>query len=124
MRAQRGMTDDESRPAPDALLDEARKEGRGRLKIFLGAYPGVGKTYAMLEAARERRREGVDLAIGVVEPHGRPETEALLPGLEVLPRRRLSYRGRIFAEMDLDALLWRKPKLAIVDELAHSNVPG
>jgi two-component system sensor histidine kinase KdpD len=118
------MADDESRPAPEALLDEARKEGRGRLKIFLGAYPGVGKTYAMLEAARERRREGVDVAIGVVETHGRAETEALLRGLEVLPRRRLSYRGRIFPEMDLDALLWRKPKLAIVDELAHSNVPG
>jgi two-component system sensor histidine kinase KdpD len=118
------MTDNESRPAPEAFLEEARKEGRGRLKIFLGAYPGVGKTYAMLQAAQERRREGVDVVVGVVETHGRAETEALLRGLEVLPRRRLMYRGRVFAEMDLDALLWRKPQLAIVDELAHSNVEG
>jgi two-component system, OmpR family, sensor histidine kinase KdpD len=115
---------EEGRPAPEALLGEAKKEGRGRLKIFLGAYPGVGKTYAMLQAAQERRREGVDVVVGVVETHGRAETEALLRGLEVLPRRRLMYRGRVFAEMDLDALLWRKPQLAIVDELAHSNVEG
>jgi len=118
------MAEEEGRPAPEALLEEARKEGRGRLKIFLGAYPGVGKTYAMLQAAQERRREGVDVVVGVVETHGRAETEALLRGLEVLPRRRLMYRGRVFAEMDLDALLWRKPQLAIVDELAHSNVEG
>ncbi len=112
------------RPAPDALLDQARKEGRGRLKIFLGPYPGVGKTYAMLQAAQERRREGVDVVVGVVETHGRAETESVLRGLEVLPRRRLPYRGRVLAEMDLEALLWRKPRLAIVDELAHSNVTG
>jgi two-component system, OmpR family, sensor histidine kinase KdpD len=118
------MAEEEGRPAPEALLEAARKEGRGRLKIFLGAYPGVGKTYAMLQAARERRREGVDVVIGVVETHGRAETEALLRGLEVVPRRRLMYRGRVFAEMDLDALLWRRPQLAIVDELAHSNVEG
>ena len=118
------MAEDEGRPAPEALLEEAKKEGRGRLKIFLGAYPGVGKTYAMLEAAQERRREGVDVVVGIVETHGRAETEALLRGLEVLPRRRLMYRGRVFAEMDLDALLWRKPQLAIVDELAHTNVEG
>jgi two-component system sensor histidine kinase KdpD len=118
------MADDEGRPAPEALLDEAKKEGRGRLKIFLGAYPGAGKTYAMLQAAQERRKEGVDIVVGVVETHGRAETEALLRGLEDLPRRKLAYRGRVFGEMDLDALLWRKPKLAIVDELAHSNVPG
>ena len=118
------MAEDEGRPAPEALLEEAKKEGRGRLKIFLGAYPGVGKTYAMLEAARERRREGTDVVIGIVETHGRAETEALLRGFEILPRRKLAYRGRVFAEMDLDALLWRKPQLAIVDELAHSNVEG
>jgi two-component system sensor histidine kinase KdpD len=118
------MAEDQSRPAPEALLEEAKKEGRGRLKIFLGACPGVGKTYAMLEAARERRREGTDVVVGVVETHGRAETEALLRGLEVLPRRRLMYRGRVFAEMDLDALLWRRPRLAVVDELAHSNVEG
>jgi two-component system sensor histidine kinase KdpD len=118
------MAEDEARPAPEALLEEAKREGRGRLKIFLGAYPGVGKTYAMLQAAQERRREGVDVVVGVVETHGRAETEALLRGLEVLPRRRLMYRGRVFAEMDLDALLWRRPQLAVVDELAHSNVEG
>jgi two-component system, OmpR family, sensor histidine kinase KdpD len=118
------MAEDEGRPAPEALLKAAKKEGRGRLKIFLGAYPGVGKTYAMLEAARERRREGTDVVIGIVETHGRAETEALLPGFEILPRRRLMYRGRVFSEMDLDALLWRKPQLAIVDELAHTNVEG
>jgi two-component system, OmpR family, sensor histidine kinase KdpD len=118
------MAEDEGRPAPEALLEEAKRAGRRRLKIFLGAYPGVGKTYAMLEAARERRREGVDVVVGVVETHGRAETEALLRGLDVLPRRRLMYRGRVFADMDLDALLWRRPQLAVVDELAHSNVEG
>ena len=118
------MAEEASRPTPEALLEEAKKEGRGRLKIFLGAYPGVGKTYAMLQAAQERRRQGIDVVVGVVETHGRAETEAPLRGLEVLPRRRLMYRGRIFAEMDLDALLWRKPQLAIVDELAHTNVEG
>jgi two-component system, OmpR family, sensor histidine kinase KdpD len=115
---------DEARPTPEALLDEAKKEGRGRLKIFLGAYPGVGKTYSMLEAARAHRREGIDVVVGIVETHGRVETEALLRGLDVLPRKRLLYRERVFGEMDIDALLWRKPKLAIVDELAHTNVPG
>jgi two-component system sensor histidine kinase KdpD len=118
------MAEQEGRPAPDALLEEAKREGRGRLKIFLGAYPGVGKTYAMLQAAQERRREGVDVVVAVVETHGRAETEALLHGLEVLPRRRLMYRGRVFAEMDLDALLWRRPHLAVVDELAHTNIEG
>jgi two-component system, OmpR family, sensor histidine kinase KdpD len=118
------MAEDQDRPAPDVLLEQAKKEGRGRLKIFLGAYPGVGKTYSMLQAAQERRREGVEVVVGVVETHGRVETEALLRGLDVVPRRKLAYRGRVFGEMDLDALLRRTPKLAIVDELAHSNIPG
>jgi two-component system, OmpR family, sensor histidine kinase KdpD len=118
------MAEEERRPAPAALVEEANQAGRGRLKIFLGAYPGVGKTYAMLQAAQERPRAGVDVVVGVVETHGRAETEALLRGLEVLPRRRLMHRGRVFAEMDLDALLWRRPQLAVVDELAHSNVEG
>jgi len=117
------MTEDQ-RPAPDALLEAARKEGRGRLKIFLGAFPGVGKTYAMLQSAHARRKEGVDVVVGVAESHGRAETEALLRGLDVLPRKKIAYRGRVFGEMDIDAILWRKPKLAIVDELAHSNVSG
>jgi len=118
------MSDEPTRPSPDALLAEARREGRGRLKIFLGAAPGVGKTYAMLQAAHDRLRDGVDLVAGVVETHGRRETEALVKGLDLLPYRQVDYRGRIFREMDIDALLARKPALALVDELAHTNVPG
>jgi two-component system sensor histidine kinase KdpD len=114
----------ENRPEPEALLAVAEQEGRGRLKVFLGAAPGVGKTYAMLEAARARRKEGVDVAVGVVETHGRAETELLLAGLEVLPRARLPYGERLLPEMDLDGLLKRRPQLALVDELAHTNVPG
>ncbi|TNC12379.1 sensor histidine kinase KdpD [Methylobacterium terricola] len=114
------------RPSPDALLAQARREapGRGRLKIFLGAAPGVGKTYEMLTSAHARRREGVDVVVGVVETHGRPETEALVAGLEVLARRIVAYGGGTFDEMDLDGLLARQPKLALVDELAHTNAPG
>ncbi|HVI52877.1 MAG TPA: sensor histidine kinase KdpD [Candidatus Sulfotelmatobacter sp.] len=118
------MSDEQIRPSPDALLAEARREGRGRLKIFLGAAPGVGKTYAMLQAAHDRLRDGVDVVAGVIETHGRRETEALVKGLELLPYRQVDYRGRDFREMDLDAVLVRKPALALVDELAHTNVPG
>lgn len=114
----------ESRPEPEALLAEATREGRGRLKIFLGAAPGVGKTFSMLEAARDRQRAGVDVVIGVVETHGRAETEVLLEGLEVLPRALLPYAGRLLPEMDLDRLLARRPGLAIIDELAHTNIIG
>ena len=113
-----------NRPSPDALLAEAKRETRGRLKIFLGAAPGVGKTYAMLEAAHDRMREGIDIAVGVVETHGRRETERLVEGLEILPRHVVDYRGRVFQEMDLEAVLARKPKFVLVDELAHTNVPG
>ncbi|ABC21959.1 osmosensitive K+ channel Signal transduction histidine kinase [Rhodospirillum rubrum F11] len=116
--------DRENRPSPDALLAEAHREGRGKLKIFLGAAPGVGKTYAMLEAARERARDGVDVAVAVVETHGRRETEALVHGLDVVPKRTLEYRGRDFEEMDLDGVLARRPALALVDELAHTNISG
>lgn len=112
------------RPSPDALLQAVQREERGRLKIFLGAAPGVGKTYEMLLTAQARRREGVDVVVGVVETHGRPETEALLDGLEVVPRRRVEYRGLALEEMDLDAVLARKPALVLVDELAHTNAPG
>lgn len=119
------MSDDrDDRPSPDALLAEARREGRGHLKIFLGAAPGVGKTYAMLETAHERVREGIDLVAGVIEHHGRRETEALLDGIALLPPRLTEYRGRTFHEMDLDALLERRPRIALVDELAHTNIPG
>ena len=116
------MTETDARPEPEALLAEAAKEGRGRLKVFLGAAPGVGKTYAMLEAARRRAAEGVDVVAAVVETHGRAETEALVRGIEVLPRRPHLYRGRILHEMDLDALIARRPQLALIDELAHTNV--
>lgn len=114
----------ETRPEPEALLAEANREGRGRLKIFLGAAPGVGKTYAMLEAARIRLNEGIDVVVGVVETHGRAETERLVAGLEIQPRARLFYRGRAMPELDLDALLARRPQLVLVDELAHTNVEG
>jgi two-component system, OmpR family, sensor histidine kinase KdpD len=114
----------EKRPSPDALLEAAKQEGRGKLKIFLGAAPGVGKTYEMLQAAQTRRREGVDVVVGLVETHGRRETEALLDGLEIVPRRRADYKGRVLDEMDLDAILARRPKLALVDELAHTDAPG
>ena len=118
----------EIRPNPDALLkrvqaDEARQL-QGKLKIFFGANPGVGKTYAMLEAAHEQRRDGVDIVIGIVETHGRAETEALLPGLEVLPRRTVEYRGTVLNEFDLDAALARHPTVILIDELAHTNAPG
>lgn len=115
---------DESRPSPDALLKAVEKESRGKHKIFLGAAPGVGKTYEMLSTARRRKLEGVDVVAGIVETHGRAETEAQLAGLEILPRRRIDYKGRVLEEMDLDAVLARRPALVLVDELAHTNAPG
>jgi two-component system sensor histidine kinase KdpD len=119
------MSDDrDDRPCPDALLAEAQREGRGRLKIFLGAAPGVGKTYAMLETAHERVREGADVVAGVIETHGRKETEALLKGIDVLAARMVEYRGKTFHEMDLEGLIKRRPRIALVDELAHTNIPG
>jgi len=118
----------EKRPDPDALLKRVQAEEarqlQGKLKIFFGANPGVGKTYAMLEAAHEQRRDGVDVVIGVVETHGRAETEALLPGLEVLSRRTMEYRGTVLREFDLDAALLRRPAILLIDELAHTNAPG
>src|ERR1700682_3861223 len=118
------MAEREARPSPEALLDAARQEGRGRLKIFLGAAPGVGKTYEMLRSAQAKRRDGVDVVVGVVEPHGRRETEALLQCLEAIPRQQIEYKGHLLAEMDLDAVLKRRPQLVLVDELAHTNAPG
>jgi two-component system sensor histidine kinase KdpD len=120
------MNDDTAgkRPSPEALLQQANKEGHGRLKIFMGAAPGVGKTYEMLSSARRRRLDGVDVIIGVVETHGRVETDLLTKGFELIPKRRVLYRGQVLAEMDLDAILQRRPKLVLVDELAHSNVEG
>src|SRR6516162_2328761 len=114
----------DQRPSPEALLESANKEGRGRLKIFLGAAPGVGKTFEMLSQAKRRRLDGVDTVIGVVETHGRVETDLLTKGFEVIPKKRILYKGRVLAEMDLDAILQRRPKLVLVDELAHTNLPG
>ncbi|MCA7998407.1 DUF4118 domain-containing protein [Burkholderia metallica] len=117
-----------NRPDPDQLLDKLQrdeeKQRRGQLKIFFGASAGVGKTYAMLQAARQRLQEGVDVVVGIVETHGRGETAALLDGLDVLPLARIDYRGRTLAEFDLDGALARRPQLILVDELAHSNVQG
>ncbi len=115
---------DETRPSPDALLEAAQKETRGKLKIFLGAAPGVGKTYEMLSAARRRKAEGIDVVIGVVETHGRAETEVQAAGLDFVARHQIDYKGRALGEMDLDAILARRPALVLVDELAHTNAPG
>ena len=108
----------------DALIGELRRQGQGRLTLFLGAAPGVGKTYAMLGRARELRRRGIDVVVAIVETHGRSETATLVDGLEVLPRVAIPYRGHVVEEMDLDRLLARKPEVALVDELAHRNAPG
>ena len=112
------------RASPDALLALAKKEGRGHLKIFLGAAPGVGKTYAMLAAARGEKAGGRDVVAGLIETHGRRETEQLIDGLEILPRKSIVYRNQIMQEFDLDAALARRPSLLLVDEYAHTNVPG
>jgi len=118
--------DSEHRPSPEALLEAARREeGRvGKLRIFVGAAPGVGKTYEMLQQAHARKKDGYDVVAGIVETHGRRDTEALLQGLEVVPRRHIEYKGQWFEEMDLDALIARRPQIALVDELAHTNVEG
>jgi two-component system sensor histidine kinase KdpD len=119
---------DGERPNPDALLaalqTEAVRTKRGRLKVFLGMCPGVGKTYAMLEAAQRELKNGSDLVVGYVETHGRKETDALTEGIPSIQRKTIEYRGINLAEMDLDAVLARRPQLVLVDELAHSNAPG
>ena len=117
------------RPSADAMLarirgDELSHGGRGRLRIYLGMAPGVGKTYRMLEEAHRRVERGTDLVVGYVEAHGRPLTAGLLDGLEVVPRARVEHRGIVIEEMDTDAVIAREPTVAIVDELAHTNVPG
>jgi two-component system sensor histidine kinase KdpD len=113
-----------SRPRPEDFLELVQRARRGRLKLYIGFAAGVGKTYRMLEEAHALRKRGVDIVIGFVETHGRPETEALVEGLEVVPRRRVEYRGVAVEELDVDAVLARAPAVAIVDELAHTNPPG
>jgi two-component system sensor histidine kinase KdpD len=118
------MTDIHRDARADALLGSLDDERGKKLKVFLGAAPGVGKTYAMLSAARELRRQGIDVVVGLAETHGRADTEALIGGLEVLPRRKVEHQGRTFEEFDLDAALARRPAVLLVDELAHHNLPG
>src|SRR5262249_15243936 len=109
--------DPDQRPSPEALLEAARREESrvGKLRIFVGAAPGVGKTYSMLETARARKKDGYDVVVGVVETHGRKETEALLEGLEITPRRQVEYHNRWLDEMDLDAIIARRPQIVLVD---------
>src|SRR6202051_56820 len=118
---------DAERPSPDEILARMKREEtestRGKLKIFFGMSPGVGKTYAMLLAAREKQAEGCEVVVGIVEAHGRKETEALLEGMPIMPRLQIEYRGTTLTEMDLDAILTWHPGLAVVDELAHTHPP-
>jgi two-component system, OmpR family, sensor histidine kinase KdpD len=118
--------DSEHRPSPEALLAAARREDSrvGKLRIFVGAAPGVGKTYEMLQQAHARKKDGYDVVVGIVEAHGRRDTEALLEGLEIIPRRRIDYKGQWLEEMDLDAVVARRPQIVLVDELAHTNAEG
>lgn len=115
---------DETRGRPEQFLALIRQQQRGRLKVYLGFAPGVGKTYEMLQEAQRIRRQGVDVVVGVVETHGRAETAALLEGLEPVPRRKIEYRGVTLDELDVDAILARRPTVVLVDELAHTNAPG
>jgi two-component system, OmpR family, sensor histidine kinase KdpD len=113
-----------ARPTGEQILASVQRAARARLRIYIGAAPGVGKTYSMIEDAHTLRREGVDVVIGFVETHGRADTQARIADLEVIPRRRIEYRGVTLEEMDLDAILARRPALSVVDELAHTNAPG
>jgi two-component system sensor histidine kinase KdpD len=114
----------DTRPNPERFLAMLREQQRGRLKVYLGFAPGVGKTYEMLQEGQRLKRQGVDVVIGIVEPHGRAETSAMIGDLEQVPRRKIEYRGVVLEEMDLDAILKRRPTVALVDELAHTNAPG
>jgi two-component system sensor histidine kinase KdpD len=115
--------DVDARPNAESLLAKQQEAGRARLRVYLGAAPGVGKTYQMLEEAHLLKRQGVDIVIGFIEPHGRADTEALIRDLERVPLRRTEYRGVTLEEMDVEAVIRRRPAIAIVDELAHTNVP-
>jgi two-component system, OmpR family, sensor histidine kinase KdpD len=118
------MTPDRTRPSPEQFLTMLREQQQGRLKIYLGFAPGVGKTYEMLQEGHRLTKQGVDVAIGIVETHGRADTAALIGSLEQIARRKIEYRGVVLEEMDLDAVLKRRPTVVLVDELAHTNAPG
>jgi two-component system sensor histidine kinase KdpD len=115
---------EDGRPTGEQLLAKLHADQRARLRIYIGAAPGVGKTYSMLQDAHAFRREGLDVVVGFVETYGRAETDAQVGDLEIVPRRQIAYRGVVLEEMDLDAILRRRPRLCVVDELAHTNVPG
>src|SRR5690349_10489731 len=123
-----GIRMKENRPDPERLLkriqEEEKKELRGKLKIYLGAAPGVGKTHAMLEDALAKRSEGLDIAIGIVETHGRREIESLVTQFEIIPKQSIEYHGQTLQEFDLDAVIKRNPAIVLIDEMAHTNIPG
>src|SRR5438093_812364 len=112
------------RRSPESLLAKLKAQGQARLHVYIGAAAGVGKTYRMLEEAHDLWRQGVDVVLALIEPHDRIDTEALINGLERVPLKRIEYRGATFEELDVDAVIARRPAVAIVDELAHTNVPG
>src|SRR5260370_16371847 len=118
------MSADANRPSPEHFLTLIRQQQRGRLKVYLGFAAGVGKTYEMLQEAQRLKRQGVDVVIGIIDTHGRAETQAQIGDLEQVPRPRLEYSGVVLEEMDLDAILKRHPTQVLVDELAHTNAPG
>src|SRR5215472_5574819 len=118
------MAENDDRVGADQARGPSSRPGRGHLRIYLGSAAGVGKTYAMLGEGHRRAERGADVVVAFAEPHGRPHTSVLLDGLEVIPRARLEYRGASFEEMDLDAVLALRPQIALVDEFAHTNVPG
>ena len=118
------MISADQRPSPESLLAKLKEGERASLRVYIGAAPGVGKTYQMLEDAHQLKREGVDIVVGIVEPHGREATRAMIGDLECVPMRRIEYKGVVIEEMDLDAVIARRPAVAIVDELAHTNIPG
>lgn len=118
------MNDNGKRPSPESLLAKLKETERPRLRVYIGAAPGVGKTFQMLEDAHQLKKQGVDIVVAVVEPHGREDTKAMIGDLERVPMRRIEYRGVTMEEMDVDTVIARRPVIAIVDELAHTNVPG
>jgi two-component system sensor histidine kinase KdpD len=118
------MINVDQRPSPESLLAKLKEGERASLRVYIGAAPGVGKTYQMLEDAHQLKREGLDIVVGIIEPHGRHETRALIGDLECVPMLRIEYKGVVIEEMDLDAVIARRPAVAIVDELAHTNIPG
>src|SRR5215203_5663835 len=114
----------EQRPTADALLARIKEQDRARLRIYVGAAPGVGKTFEMLQEAHALRARGLDVVVGYVETYGRRDTEAQIRDLEIIPRRPIEYRGVTMEEMDVDGIIRRKPAVVLIDELAHTNVPG